>query len=153
MKRSEFLLGGEDINNIKAGQIMESSVRSCDSNAMWKDIASSLVSGGYGSLPVVDLEKNLLGIVSEYDLLRVLRIGKDESKITAQDIMTKETVTVTEETSMMEVINLLEDKHLIRVPVVSGKKLVGILARRDILLCYLKATSIRPDGNALSDMI
>ncbi len=66
--------------------------------------------------------------------------------------MTKETVTVTEETPMADVINLV-DKHLIRVSVVSGKKLVGILARRDILLCYLKATSTRPEGNVLSDMI
>ncbi len=64
---------------------MESNVRFCDSKATWKEIVSVLVSGGYGSLPVVDLEKNLLGIVSEYDFLKILRTGKDENKITAQD--------------------------------------------------------------------
>ncbi len=55
--------------------------------------------------------------------------------------MTKETITVTEDTPIMDVIKLLEDRHLIRVPVVNGKRLVGILARRDILLCHLKATA------------
>ena len=44
--------------------------------------------------------------MSEYDLLRVLKTGKDENKITAQDIMTKEAITVTEETSMMDVMKL-----------------------------------------------
>ena len=55
--------------------------------------------------------------------------------------MTKKTITVTEETFMMDVIKLLEDKHLIRVPVVKNKKSVGILAPQDLLLCHLKATS------------
>ncbi len=141
MKRSEFMLGGEDVNNIIAGQAMENSVRSCYPTTRWKDIALALVDGGYGSLPVIDSETNLIGLVSEYDLLRVLSTGKDENKITAKDIMTKKTITVMEETPIMDVIKLLEDKHLIRVPVVKGTRLVGILARRDILLCHLKATA------------
>ena len=153
MKRSEFLLGGEDINKIKVDQVMEGNVRPCYPTTMWKDIALTLVAGGYGSLPVIDSERNLIGIVSEYDLLRVLNTGKDENEITAQDIMTKKTVTVMEETPIMDVIKLLEDKNLIRVPVVKGKKLVGIVARRDILLCHLKATSPRLEGNPMSDMI
>jgi CBS domain-containing protein len=146
MRRSEFMLGGEDINNIKACQAMESSVRSCSPTTRWKDIASALVDGSYGSLPVIDSETNLIGIVSEYDLLRVLNTGKDENKITAKDIMTKKAVTVTEDTPMMDVTKLLEAKHLIRVPVVNGKRLVGILARRDILLCHLRATA-KPLGS------
>ena len=140
MKRSEFMLGGEDVKELKACQAMENSIRSCYPTSRWRSIASALVNGGYGSLPVIDSETNLIGIVSEYDLLRVLNTGKDENEITAQDIMTKKTVTVTEDTPMMDVIKLLEDKHLIRVPVVKGKRLVGILARRDILLCHLRAT-------------
>ncbi len=144
MKRSEFMVGGEDFNSIKADQAMENSVSCCYPTTSWKDIASALVDGGFGSLPVIDSERNLIGIVSEYDLLRVLNTGKDENEITAQDIMTRDTITVTEETPMMDVIKLLEDKHLIRVPVVNSKKLVGILARRDLLLCHLRATAKAP---------
>ncbi|MFQ5715408.1 MAG: CBS domain-containing protein [Candidatus Scalinduaceae bacterium] len=144
MRRSEFMVGGGDFNNIKANQAMENSVSYCYSTTRWKDIASALVKGGFGSLPVIDSEGNLIGIVSEYDLLRVLNTGKDENEVTAQDIMTKEAITVTEETPMMDVIKLLEDKHLIRVPVVNSKKLVGILARRDLLLCHLRTTAKAP---------
>ncbi len=77
------MLGGEKLNNIKTNQAMESSVRYCYPTTSWKEIASAMVDGGYGSLPVIDSEKNLVGIVSEYDLLRVLNTGKDENEITA----------------------------------------------------------------------
>ena len=139
MKSSEFMVGGEDFNSIKAGQAMENRFRCCYPSTSWKDIVSFLVDGEFGSLPVIDSERNLIAIVSEYDLLKVLYTGKNENEITAQDIMSRDTITVTEETPMMDVIKLLQDSHLIRVPVVNGKKLVGILARRDLLLCHLRA--------------
>jgi CBS domain-containing protein len=67
--------------------------------------------------------------------------GKELSKITAGEIMTKGAITVTQDTKVMEIIHLLQGKHLIRVPVVDGEgKLVGIVARRDILVGYLRAT-------------
>ena len=41
-----------------------------------------------------------------------------------------------------EIVRVLEEKHLIRLPVVDSEgKLVGIVARRDILQGYLKATT------------
>lgn len=58
--------------------------------------------------------------------------------------MTKTTITVHEDTPINEVIKILEDKHLIRMPVVKGSKLVGILTRRDVLLCFLRATAEPP---------
>ncbi len=142
MRRSEFMLGGVDVKCLKACQAMENRVRFCHPSTSWRDIASALVDGGYGSLPVVDSEKNLLGIVSEYDLLKVLMDEQDENKVKAEDIMTKDTVTVEEDTPITDVIRVLEENRLIRVPVVAKKdKLVGILARRDVLLCYLQASS------------
>ena len=144
MKRSEFMLGGTDINCLKAGQAMEDRVRCCHPDTPWKDIATAMVEGGCGSLPVVDNEKELLGIVSEYDLLKVLGAGKDIKDIKTEDIMTKSAITVNEDTPINEVMKTLEDKHLIRVPVVKGSKLVGILTRRDVLSCFLKASAEPP---------
>ena len=96
---------------------------------------------GYGSLPVVDDDMNLIGIVSEYDLLGVLLEKRDEKTIKAEDIMTKNPTTVKEDTSIFNVIKILEDNKLIRVPVIKGTKLVGIITRRDVLYCYLMATA------------
>ena len=141
MKRSAFMMGGQDIDNLTAGQAMENRVNFCHSSTSWRNMSSVLVDKGYGSLPVVDDDMNLIGIVSEYDLLGVLLKKRDEKTIKAEDIMTKNPITVEEDTSIFDVIKTLEGHKLIRVPVVKGSRLVGILTRRDVLYCYLMATA------------
>ncbi len=140
MRRSEHMLGGEDASKLTAGKAMENRVKFCHVTTSWKDISMTLVDMGYGSLPVVDDDMNLIGIVSEFDLLKVLLEKQDENNVKAEDMMTKDTITVKEDTSITEVIKILEDSKLIRVPVVKGSILVGILTRRDVLFCYLQAT-------------
>jgi CBS domain-containing protein len=55
--------------------------------------------------------------------------------------MTPSPVTVRPETPAMDIIDRLEGKHLIRMPVVNEEgKLLGVVARRDVLLGYLNAT-------------
>ena len=49
-------------------------------------------------------------------------------------------IEVTEEMKLEEVANLFQDRYLTRVPVVRNGKLVGILARRDLLFGYTKAS-------------
>ncbi len=96
---------------------------------------------GFGSVPVVDEKHRLIGIVSEFDLLKVLMEDKPLSEVTAGEIMTPNPMTVAPEITAMDIIRLLEEKHLIRLPVVDEKgKLVGIVARRDILQGYLSVT-------------
>lgn len=65
-------------------------------------------------------------------------------ELTATDIMTRDvvTVTVTEEMLVTDVVHLLQSRHLIRVPVVNGNILIGIIARRDIVFAYVRATAI-----------
>ena len=58
--------------------------------------------------------------------------------------MGKKPVTVTEDTNAGEIGSLLQKERLIRVPVVKGGKLVGVVARRDLLFGYLRATSKPP---------
>ena len=146
MKRSAFMMGGQDIDNLTAGQAMGNGVNFCHSSTSWRSMSSVLVDKGYGSLPVVDDDMNLIGIVSEYDLLGVLLEKRDEKTIKAEDIMTKNPITVEEDTSIFDVIKTLEGHKLIRVPVVKGSRLVGILTRRDVLYCYLMANGSNDGG-------
>ncbi len=146
MKRSEFMMGGRDVDSLTAGQAMENRVNFCHSTTPWKNIASVLVDRGYGSLPIVDDDMNLTGIVSEDDLLEVLLEKRDENNLKAEDMMTKNPITVNEDTPILDVIKILEDHKLIRVPVVKESKLVGILTRRDVLFCYLQGKNKPPHG-------
>lgn len=66
---------------------------------------------------------------------------KDLPQLSAMDIMTREVVTVTEEIPVKYVVRLLQERHLIRVPVLTGKALVGVVARRDIVFGYVRATA------------
>jgi len=86
-------------------------------------------------------ESGRVGLVSEFNLLRAIEEGKDLRRVTAQEIMTKDVVTVTEEMLVKDLIHLLQERHLIRAPVVMEKTLVGIASRRDAVFGYVKATT------------
>mgnify|MGYP001174463173 CR=1 FL=1 len=146
MKRSEHMLGGKNVKELTAGQAMENRVKSCHATTSWKDISLTLVDRGYGSLPVVDDDMNLLGIVSEDDLLEVLLDERDENKLKAEDIMTKNPTTVHEDMPILDVIKIVENNKLIRIPVTKGSTLVGIITRRDVLFCYIQGTNKPPHG-------
>ncbi len=72
---------------------------------------------------------------------QVIEEGKDLRQVTAQEVMTKDVVTVTEDLLVKDLIYLLQSQHLIRAPVVRGATLVGIASRRDAVFGYVKATS------------
>jgi CBS domain-containing protein len=89
--------------------------------------------------------KVLVGIVSEYDLLNAIMAGRDLKTLTAGEIMTADPVTVSEETPAQDILAILQAKHFIRVPVVDENRiLVGVVARRDILLGFKKSIEKAP---------
>ena len=106
-------------------------------------LAQAMAEGGFGSVPIVNQNRHLLGIVSEFDLLRALKEEKHLASVKAGDMMTPNPVTVSPETPTMDIIQLLEAKHLIRMPVVNAEgQLVGVVARRDVLQGYLNAIRV-----------
>jgi len=105
-------------------------------------LLASYMMEGFGSVPIIDTANQLVGIVSEYDLLQAVRKGKDLNKMKAGEIMTSNSISVTQDTDILTVLDVLQNNHLIRLPVVdSVGKLIGIVARRDILRGYLHSTS------------
>ena len=104
------------------------------------DVVASLMVEGFGAVPVVDAEDKLLGIVSEHDLLAALDDGHKLGAVTAGDIMTFNPYSIRLETTLPTLVHVFRASDLIRVPVVDAKdRLVGIIARRDVLRAYLAA--------------
>ena len=130
-----------DPKTLTVRQIMEDAVFTCGPKTAGIAVAQILTEKNFGSVPVVGEDRTLLGLISEFDLLTAMTNGGDLRKITAEDIMTCEDdlVSVTEETPVMDLARILQESHLIRVPVVKGKTLVGIVARRDIVFGYVRA--------------
>lgn len=141
MRRVDFLVGGRDFKSLIAEQFMQDDVYFYHPEDSGETLAQVITEGGFGSVPVVDRDRHVLGIVSEFDLLRALMEEHPLQQVTAGQLMTPNPVTVSPDTPAMDLIRLLEEKHLIRMPVVDAEgKLVGVVARRDILQGYLKAT-------------
>lgn len=102
------------------------------------DVVASLMVEGFGAVPVVDAKDKLLGIVSEHDLLAALDDGHRLGAITAGDIMTCNPYSIRLETTLPTLVHVFRASDLIRVPVVDAKdKLVGVIARRDVLRAYM----------------
>ena len=141
MRRSEYLTEKRDFHKMPASLLMEQEVKFCKPSDSARHIASQLTKFNFGSLPVVEDGGMLLGLVSEFDLLNVLMKGRDPKDVRAEEIMTRDVKFVREDTPVDEIVRLLETDHLIRVPVVRDGKLVGIVARRDILFGYIKSTA------------
>jgi CBS domain-containing protein len=130
-----------EFHTLTAAVLMEQSVVTCRTNDTARFVASQLTKFNIGSLPVVDDVGTLVGLVSEFDLLKVLIEGKDLRLVKAEEIMTRDIKAAHEDTPVDEIIRVLDRHHLIRLPVVREGKLVGVVARRDILLGYIKATA------------
>jgi CBS domain-containing protein len=140
MRKTEFLATACDPKSLTVGQLMQEAVFSCSSRADALSISRMMSQRNFGSLPVVEEDRTLVGLVSEYDLLQAMIDGRDLRKIMAVEIMSSNPVTATENMKLEEVANLFQDRYITRVPVVRNGKLVGILARRDLLFGYMKAS-------------
>jgi len=106
------------------------------------DVIASLMIEGFGAVPVVNDGRRLAGIVSEHDLLAAIDDGHELGRITAGDIMTGNPYSVRTETTLGTLVHVLRASDLVRVPVVDASdKLVGIIARRDVLRTYLAGNS------------
>ena len=116
-----------------ARDIMNKIVTAAKKNTIGRDLAIKLLSGMYSGLPVVDDKGKVVGVVSEFDLLKAIRGGKALEQVKAEDIMSKNPICVSENAPVEEVIDLMMKHNIIRVPVVRNDNLVGVISRCDIL--------------------
>jgi acetoin utilization protein AcuB len=111
-------------------------------------------------LPVVDNSGNLIGIVTELDLLKaspseatslsVWEIKSLLSSFPVEKIMTKEVITVTEDTPIEEAARVMADKKIGGMPVVRGTSIVGIITETDIFKAFLEVLGAREPGLRLT---
>ncbi len=143
MRRTEYMAKACDPKTLTVRHIMEDAVITCTPVTLGVAVAQLLTDRNFGSVPVVDENKTLRGLISEFDLLKAMTNGKDLRRVMAGEIMTLEEdlVTVAEDMPIMDLAKILEESHLIRVPVVTGKTLIGIVARRDVVYGYLRAVA------------
>jgi CBS domain-containing protein len=140
-KATRVKQSAKDLATVTAKDVMNKHVQYAQLTTKAEVIASLMIEG-FGAVPIVNGGKRLTGIVSEHDLLAAIDDGHDLCRITAGDIMTGNPYSVRTETTLGTLVHVLRASDLVRVPVVDAKdKLVGIIARRDVLRTYLEGNS------------
>jgi CBS domain-containing protein len=138
---------------MQAIDVMTPNVISVTLQAEVQEIASLLLEHKISAVTVVDDDDQVLGIVSEGDLMRRVKSEGDKHKSwwlkwlsgnnpvdyvkshgrKAGEIMTSEPITIEEDEPLYHIAALLEKHGIKRVPVVRKGKLVGIVSRADLL--------------------
>ncbi len=81
---------------------------------------------GIGGLPVVSDEGELLGMITHRDLILA---GRDAEHLKVRDIMSTRVISVTPETPVKRIAEIMSSTGLQRLPVVRGDKLVGLVTQ------------------------
>jgi CBS domain-containing protein len=94
-----------------------------------------LLSHRMANAPVVDLEGNLIGFLSEKDCMETLLDGAYSSNpsTSVENCMSRSIKTVTEDVDVLTIAELFLNTAYRRLPVVRGKLLVGLISRRDFM--------------------
>ena len=114
-------------------------------------------------LPVLNNKGALVGIISERDLLyaspspatslSIHELHYLMSKIKVAGVMTKEVITVTEDTPLEEAARIMADNKIGGLPVVSDGELVGIITETDLFKIFLELLGAREMGVRLAMLV
>ena len=124
-----------------AREIMTKEVVSTRPSCKVEEVTRVLYHHGISGLPVVDDQKQVIGMVTEADIL-ARKPGQD----TVQEIMSAPAQSVCEDTSLEEIAAVLTEKKIKRVPVVREGKLVGIVSRADLVRALASGRGASGEG-------
>lgn len=160
---------------MRAHEIMSRSVVTVTPGTPIVQAAKIMLRNHIGGLPVVDSEGKLIGIVTDGDFIRRAEIGTDRKRgrwlgllvgrgrlntdfvrshgRSVSEIMTPNPATVGENATLAEIVGMMERKHVKRLPVVVGDRLVGIVSYRDFVQALTDLASRAPGPTPSDDIL
>lgn len=116
---------------LTAAEVMQKKVETLPSQMTLVEVVEAFAKSHHRGFPVVN-QGRLVGIVTQTDLDKITHLTLPDQAV-LKDIMTPQPITVNPEDALSQVLHLLSSYKLSRLPVVSHRKLVGIITRSDIL--------------------
>ena len=114
-------------------------------------------------LPVVDKRGRLVGIVSEQDLLQaapssatslsVWEVNYLIGKVIVKEVMSKDLITIAEDTPLEEAARTMVDNKIGGLPVVRDREVVGIITETDLFKVFLELLGAREPGVRLACLV
>jgi len=144
---------------MRVDDVMTTDVATVAPGASLKDVARILVERDISGVPVVDADGDVLGVVSEADLLAKERAEPptrggplawlvdpieiiERRKLGARlagEVMTSPAVTIAPYRNLATAAGIMLDNRVNRLPVVSDGKLVGIVTRADLVRAFARS--------------
>ena len=100
------------------------------------EVAGLMLENGIGSVPVMDEDDKMVGIVSKADFV-TLAVGIAFDKITVKEIMSKDVVEVSSTERLVHARRLMLESHVGRLPVVDDDNLVGMITSKDLMRAFI----------------
>jgi len=117
---------------LKAQEIMTTEVVSVDKKTSVREAAAKMAETDVGSVVVNDNNK-LVGIITDRDItIRGVAKNDDLNNVTCDQVMSTNVVTASSDSNMEEVIDLMSENQIKRVPIVDNNNVVGMISLRDI---------------------
>jgi len=139
----------EEIDMKSIRDIMSKDVSICTSDDTLYEAAVKMKEKNIGAIPVCDDNQNLLGMVTDRDLVIRGYAEKHSGSTKIQQAMSDHLQSATPETSVQEASKLMAEKQIRRLPVVENGKLVGIVSLGDL---SLDQKSNEAAGHALEEI-
>ena len=125
-----------------AKDIMSTELITIREDATIREVIKVLVRNRISGLPVVSEDMDIVGLVTEKDILKML-YERDVKIKTVGDLMTPDVTCFDENDDLIKVFKGLVENNFRRVPILSQGKLVGIISRTDIIR-FLSESAVRP---------
>jgi len=116
---------------VRVSEIMTSAAVIDQSDDTLAEAARKMWKQQTGSLLVMDGE-DLVGIVTERDVLKAVSHGSHPEEVRVSEVMSKDLVTVSPSTSLREAAKVMADRWIRHLPVLDAGKVVGVLSQRDL---------------------
>lgn len=100
-------------------------------NTSIKEAAQTMVKSGHGGFPILNSDNTISGIVTEYDIMKVLL--ENETDVIVEEVMTKNPEVIKPDLKLSKVTATIVDRGYRRLPVASEGILIGIITATDIM--------------------
>jgi CBS domain-containing protein len=108
-------------------------------NSTGREVVYKMMASGCPGIPVINDQSEVIGIVSMCDILKAAKEkGSEIDNISAEQIMSKTPITADRDTSLDDLAKIMFENNYSVIPIVKGKKLVGIVSAREIIETYVE---------------
>jgi CBS domain-containing protein len=120
----------------RAREIMTPSPQCCTRETTLNEVASLMVEADCGEIPITDGANRLVGVITDRDIVcRAVAKGRNPSATTAGEVMTEPVVCVNEDSSLEDIMGVMEENQIRRVPVVDATGCCcGIISQADVAM-------------------